>query len=81
MAFQEDAGRIHTGHAAYNLSSLRQRALNLLSLGGWNEQYLPKVLSNWNVIALVYCPSVPHALSPPATIWPVATSSQQEQCR
>ena len=64
-AFREDASHIHTGHAAHNLSILRNLALNLLrretaarrKQAGWNDGYLLKVLSNWNAIALPVPPN------------------------
>jgi len=31
----------------------------------WNKQYLSKVLSNWNVIALTDCPTAPHIFPAP----------------
>lgn len=58
LAFREDESRVRMGHAAENLATVRQIALNLLKsetsakvgvatkrlMAGWDEQYLSKVL-------------------------------------
>ena len=53
MAFREDENCIRTGHAAHNMSILRCReTITKRKQAGWNNGYLPRVLSNWNAIAL-----------------------------
>jgi hypothetical protein len=66
MAFDEDHSRVRTGHADQNLAVMRHLALNLLKQersakvgikakrkkAGWDFDYLLKVLSQCNAIAL-----------------------------
>ena len=55
-AFREDESRIRTGHAARNLLRREPTAKGGIAArrkqAGWNNEYLARVLSNWNAIAL-----------------------------
>lgn len=52
MTFREDKSPLRTGRAAHSMAILRRETTAKRKQAGWNHEYLLRVLSNWNAIAL-----------------------------